>query len=328
MTEDKNILLQAQLLNRRHQLRDAIDRFENTSALYELLREVDAALQRMEHGAYGVCEICCETIEEERLIADPLARTCLDHLTPAERAALENDLTLAASIQQNFLPKRDSRFAGWQVSYHYEPIGAVSGDFCDLISLDTGQPAACFLIGDVSGKGLAASMLMAHLHAVFRSLIEVSLPVNQLVQRANHIFCESTTSMHFATLVMGRLGESGDVEIANAGHCRPLLIRQGRVTSIEATGLPVGISCHEEYAIERTHLARGDTLFLYTDGLTEALNMDEVEYGVERLVDLIRGRHALSPRALIAECLDDLSAFCSGQPRADDLTIMVIRRTE
>jgi sigma-B regulation protein RsbU (phosphoserine phosphatase) len=98
-----------------------------------------------------------------------------------------------------------------------------------------------FALGDVSGKGVAASMLMAHLNAMFRTLISINLPLEQMMERASRVFCESTLPTQYATLVCGRATNDGDVEVCNAGHLPPLVIQRGEVTSIAATGLPVGV---------------------------------------------------------------------------------------
>jgi sigma-B regulation protein RsbU (phosphoserine phosphatase) len=322
----RETLLRTQLLERRERLESAIAEFEETTHLVHLLQEVDVALQRMDTGSYGLCEVCHDPIEEDRLTADPLLRNCLDHLTPGQRRALEQDLDLASQIQNGLLPKQSLSFAGWEVDYHYEAAGPVSGDYCDLVS--AGRSHLFFLLGDISGKGVAASMLMAHLHAIFRSLITLDLPVGQLVEQANRVFCESTASEHFATLVCGKASGSGAVEVCNAGHCPPLWVQGGEVTSIEATGLPVGLFCSGQYSVKKVQLATGDNLLLYTDGLSEARNGADAEYGMERLSKLAGGCHGLSPRALIGACLGDLAAFQSGTRKTDDLTLVAVRRVE
>ncbi|MGB2990394.1 MAG: PP2C family protein-serine/threonine phosphatase, partial [Candidatus Zixiibacteriota bacterium] len=217
-------------------------------------------------------------------------------------------------------------FNGWEAYYHYEPAGPVSGDYCDLVSPETDTGDLFFLLGDVSGHGVAASMLMSHLHATFHSLLAAGLSANQLVDRANRVFCESTISADYATLVCGRAGDSGEVDICNAGHCPPLLVRGDEITSLEATGLPVGIFQSGEYSAQRVQLVCGDSLLLYTDGLTEAQDKASAEYGAERLAGLVKGRHDLSPQALTELCLEDLTRFMSSAPKTDDLSIMVIRR--
>ncbi len=320
--------LRDQLQDRRQKLESVIAVSRDDAGLMQLLNEVDSALARMDEGTYGLCETCHESVEKTRLLADPLVRYCLDHLTPDQRRGLEEDLDLASQIQRELLPKQDLAFEGWQVAYHYKTLGPVSGDYCDVITDAQGGEDFFFILGDASGKGVAASMLMAHLHAIFRTLVATGLAMDQLVERAGRIFCESTVSPYFATLVCGRARTSGEVELCNAGHCRPLLIQAGKVTRLEATGLPLGLFCEGRYSIQTLQLRPGDSLLLYTDGLTEARNMADEEYGEERLSSLAGVRHAPRPQALLDACLEDLSAFLSGTPLKDDLSLMAIRRVD
>ncbi len=292
--------LHDQLEERKRRLQAAIAVAPPNAGLAGLLHEVDSALARMAKGSYGLCQECHEPVEQDRLLADPLVRYCLDHLTVPERAALQRDLDLASEVQRNLLPQAGLRTGGWETSYHYAPVGPVSGDYCDLIPSD-GQ--LFFVLGDVSGKGVAASMLMTQLHALFRSLTGMALPLGQMVTRAN----------------------PGEVEIHNAGHWPAIVVGRDRVLRIESTGLPLGMFCESEFSATRLQLEVGDTLFLYTDGLSEARNEGD-EYGVDRVMTLVRQQAARPPAELIAACLDELRAFAGGGPRLDDLTLLAIRR--
>src|SRR6201994_2151040 len=202
--------LQGQLEERKRRLEVAVASAPRNSSLAGLLREVDSALDRMSEGTYGLCLECHESVERDRLLADPLVRYCLDHLTPLERAALQRDLDLASQVQRNLLPPNGLRVGAWETSYHFAPVGAVSGDYCDLIASD-GQ--LLFLLGDVSGKGVAASMIMAQLHALFRSLTGMSLPLDQIVAHVNRVLCESALAGQFATLVCGLGKATGAIDI-------------------------------------------------------------------------------------------------------------------
>ncbi|OLD16828.1 MAG: hypothetical protein AUJ01_09875 [Acidobacteria bacterium 13_1_40CM_3_65_5] len=312
------------LIARRSKLETARAGLPNPDHLSRLLREVDAALEKIANDTYGLCEACHEPIEPDRLSADPLVRNCLDHLTAAERRALEQDLDLAGRIQRGLLPAKQMSFDGWDTFYHYEPLGPASGDYCDLITREDGE--LLFFMGDVSGKGVAASVLMAHLHAIFRSLVPLRLPIPQLIERANRIFCESTGGDHYATLVCGRADATGEVEICNAGHCPPLSMRDGRATPLAATGLPIGLFNNTEYATTQLAMNRDDSLLLYTDGVTESRDRSDAEYGMERLMRATTRAAGTSAAALVAECRSDLTAFRAGSPRTDDMAILAVQR--
>ena len=327
MPDTAESYLHDQLVARRERLESTAKVAGLQGDITELLNEVDAALARMETGTYGLCEACHDPVESDRLLADPLVRLCLDHLSADQRRALEQDLELAGQLQRGLLPETNLRFGGWTVSYHYRPLGLVSGDYCDLVVGGNGSTNLFFALGDVSGKGVAASMLMSQLHAIFRTLAATELPAEALVERASRIFCETTMSTFFATLICGRADSSGEIELCNAGHCPALLSQEEKVTRLEATGVPIGMFCDGRYSTRHVQLAPGETLFLYTDGVSEARSCTDEEYGENRLVEFLVQQSHLPPDALTRACLDDLNTFRSGQPLLDDLTIMAIQRT-
>jgi sigma-B regulation protein RsbU (phosphoserine phosphatase) len=324
-------VFQSELQQRRERLERAVERNHSDTHLIQLLSEVDAALHRLEDGTYGLCETCGGEIEHDRLLADPLVRYCLEDLTPAEQRALEQDLQLAAEIQRGLLPQRDVWTKGWEVAHHFAPRGAVSGDYCDVVFPDGDGGSSYFLLGDVSGKGVAASILMANLHATFRTLIALRLPVDALLERANRLFCESTIASQYATLVCVKASPDGEVEVANAGHCPVLVASGGRTHVMQSGGLPLGMFCTANYPIERCQLDPGDVMLLYTDGVIEARNADGAEYGHDRLVTMFEGtgrRARGTARGLAQACLNDLVAFLAGASHDDDVTIMAVRRSE
>ncbi len=267
------------------------------------------------------------TTASKRIACSPIrwVRYCLDHLTATGRASLQRDLDLASQLQRNLLPQCGLSTASWETCYHYAPLGPVSGDYCDLIVSD-GQ--LFFILGDVSGKGVAASMLMAQLHALFRSLIGIGLPLSQIIAHVNRVFCQSVLTGLYATLACGQAKQTGEVEIHTAGHLPVLVAGRDKVHRVDSTGFPLGMFQETEFAVTRLQLEAGDTLFLYTDGLSEASNParnQDDEYGVDRLAHLVRGQAALSPTELISACLNDVSAFTDSSPYADDLTLLAIR---
>lgn len=314
------------LLVRRRRLEEATAESTPSRELLELLEAVDSALSRLERGEFGLCEVCHDPIEEDRLAADPLTRVCIDHLNPAQRRALEDDLALAARVQRRLLPGRELELASWHIALHFEPAGPVSGDYCDLVRSDA-DGGFYFFLGDISGKGVSASLLMSHLHAVFRSLISTDLPLDRLMSQANHLFCENTISSHYATLVAGRARQTGAVELTSAGHCPVLAMRNGRAAQIGSTGLPIGLFSEAEYSVKKVELAAGDSLVLFSDGVIEACNSSQQEYGVDRLAQLVARHSSRRPIELVQTFRDDFNAFRSERPRHDDVALMVVQRT-
>lgn len=321
----------SQLADRRARLESTIAGLGQAEDLLRLLAEVDAALSRLDEGTYGTCAVCHTSVDEDDLLANPMASYCLCQLSAERQRALERDLDLAWHVQAALLPKPNLAVSGWQTHYRYLPNGPVSGDYCDLIAADGDTaPELYFMLGDVSGKGVAASLLMAHLNASLRVLARTRLSPQDVMGKANRVLAESTLASHYATLVCGRASPAGEVEIANAGHCPPIVVRaRGSFDVLESGGLPLGLGIGEpggHYFAERIALREGDVLVVYTDGLTEAANSGGEEYGIDRLLAVLERSRGVAPRELIAKCLADLSSFLDGRERADDLTILALGR--
>jgi phosphoserine phosphatase RsbU/P len=324
MATTENAYFRTELELRRERLLSASHGDATDGALRDLLASVDAALSRLKEGTFGICETCHDTIEAERLVCNPLIRFCLDHLSAEEQRALEKDLVLAAGIQKALLPRADWSVDGWQARYHYQPANLVSGDYCDLIENKEGF---LFLLGDVSGKGVAASMLMSHLHATFRSLAGQNLSLQKMVEHANRLFSESTNAGQFATMIVGSAQPDGKITYVSAGHLPLFHISAAGVCAREATGVPLGMFCSTNFPVCELTLAPGDKLLLYTDGLTEIFNAAGDEFGVGRVRSLA-GRHgATEPQGILSACLEEIRAFSANSKQPDDLTLMVLHRS-
>jgi sigma-B regulation protein RsbU (phosphoserine phosphatase) len=316
--------LRNQLLDRRERL-DSVIRRSTDEDLLGLLKQVDAALERMDHGSFGICEVCHGAIEADRLLANPLVRTCLEDLDKQEQAALARDLELAAQVQWNLLPPRRQQLDGWEVCFDYRPFRVASGDYCDVIE---GHGILNVILGDVSGKGVAASMLAANLHGLFRTLLPDGANLAASVARANRIFCETTMASHYATLLLIRADKAGHVTIVNAGHCTPYLISESPARPLPSTSLPLGVFAEASFNVTEVDLKPGDRLFAYTDGLSEARNSLGQEYGAVRLVDWLESCGSLSSDEFLKACLRDLDAFRAANGVTDDLTVLLLKRRE
>jgi sigma-B regulation protein RsbU (phosphoserine phosphatase) len=311
-----------QLQSRRERLESVLHEHP-TEQLNQLLTQVDQALERIDTGRYGMCEVCHDTVEADRLIHDPLVSVCLGCLSPAQRRALEYDLELAARIQNGLLPPPDLSIPGWQIAYHYRPAGVIGGDYCDVIS--DGKGGAYFLIADVAGKGVAAAMLTANLRAVFRALVPLGLPVQELLNHANRLFCEGKLPMQYATVIFGHSSASGKLQIINAGHLPAMMVRGPKVTQFESSGLPLGLFCDQQFPAASADLVPGDMLVLFTDGVSEAQDQSGREYGVAKLQTLIEEGRFTCPEQIIEVCRGCLQDFRGGAERTDDETLLAIQ---
>lgn len=327
MAQPDTSTIRSVLVDRRNTLKKLIGGESRNEHLVALLKEVDSALERIHTGSYGICEVCNESIESDYLRADPLVRICLEHLSADDKQLIERDLELAARVQGKLLPGCNTRLNHWELCYHYEPSGPVGGDYCDLIRPEKTGGDLYFFLGDVSGKGVAASLLVSYMHATFRSLIPGDLSLEKVLERANRLLCETTLSSNFVTLAAGKASPDGTVEIVNAGHCLPLVVRNGKIRSIETTGLPLGLFFSAEYRTIRFAMEPGDTLFVYSDGLSESRNAGMEEYSDARVSALVAREYDQSPEELIRSALRDLREFRGKAVKFDDLTVMAMKRS-
>lgn len=318
------------LLDKRNRLATTIDEVSDQSYLWELLAHVDTALNRLSVGTYGTCETCHKTIEPNRLRTDPLIRYCSSHLTSEEQikiAELDKDFSRASCIQAALLPKCGLCLNGWQTYYNYTPAGKVGGDFCDLVA-SASTDDLFFFFGDAVGKGIAGSMIIVGLHCVFRTLLSLELPLKEMFERANRLFCESLGPDYYATVVCGRASSDGNLELVNAGHLPLFILRSGQAIPLPATGVPLGLFYTSMYGVTKVQLVPGETLVCYTDGITEARNGSDGEYGPERFGSFVAAHCQLSPEELVQACVEEVKAFTSNASPGDDRTLMALRRVE
>ena len=322
-TTHSDTYFQAALLERRDLLLRA-GRSHSRPEITRLLAEVDAALARLDQGAYGICVRCHEHIDTDQLVNDPLAQYCREHPAAAEEDRLKRDLALAREVQRGLLPKPGGAIPGWSYGYRYEPAAEVGGDFFDVIP--RGRDETLILVGDVSGKGVAASMLMSHLVAVFRTLAPLPIPTADLLARVNDLFRNSAASTSYATLAAASLHADRSVDLYSAGHWTPL-VRHGRRTRRTeiAPGLPIGLFAESRYEPTRLSLAADDMLLFFTDGAIDAENDEGQDYSVDRLASALDVNDAPDVGGLINVVFDDVKRFQNGRPATDDLLLLGVK---
>lgn len=239
-------------------------------------------------------------------------------------AGLEAQLELARQVQLSLLPERRCCLRGWEVAFSYEPAGLLSGDYVDLIP--AGPDAFYFALGDVSGKGIASSMLMSQLHASLRTLLSLNKNIEEVVKIASHTFCQSTLPAQFATLVLGKADRNGQVELVNAGHTPVLLVEGEGVEVIAASDLPLGMFCTTDFLTAKRTVGVESTLFLYSDGITESTDEVGNEFGLSRLSEtLLQSRH-VSPHETVGTINGAIVDFSKGTSPSDDRTMLALRR--
>jgi len=313
-----------ELIERRHLLARAT-RDSHRTDLRDLLADVDAALARLDDGTFGVCDVCDEYIGTKHLTHDPLARCCEEHPTPGEEDRIHRDLALAHDLQLGLLPRHGLAIDGWQFRYRYEAASEVGGDFCDVIQVPA-RNETVVLVGDVSGKGVAASLLMSSLLATFRSLSSLALPTGELLTRVNALFNDSSPRASYATLAAATLLPDGAIDLYSAGHWPPLLGRGKAAEPVPIqAGLPLGLFPVSTYPGTRVRLSPDDTLLFYTDGAIDAENGGGEDYSTPRLARALATAAVDPLDALVDRCLLDVRQFQNGQPATDDLLLFALR---
>jgi phosphoserine phosphatase RsbU/P len=240
-------------------------------------------------------------------------------------AGLQAQLELARQVQLRLLPDRRCCLSDWEVAFSYESAGFVSGDgdYVDLIP--AGADAFYFALGDVSGKGVAASMLMSHLHATLRTLLPSNRTIEEVVTTASSTFCQSALPAQFATLVLGKADHNGNVELVNAGHNPVLLVEGAEVEVIAAASLPLGMFCSTEFANVKRHVSAESALFLYSDGVTESTDEAGNEFDQNRLAKTLLQSRNLPPTGVVETIQRTIGRYTNGAQPSDDRTMLALR---
>ena len=239
---------------------------------------------------------------------------------------LEEEIATARKIQRNLLPENPPHLSGWELCASNRPSSDVGGDYHDFLPLPGGHLGIA--IGDVSGKGIPAALLMSNLQAALRVQVLAGLPANRLVEEINRHIYRTTGSESFISFFLGELEpELGTFTYTNAGHNAPVVVREcGDVETLDKGGLLLGVFPEALYERASVKLNPGDIIAFYTDGVTEATNEAGDMFTEERLVEALhhhRGAHAREIHDTILECVRE---FQCGRPLDDDLTLILVKR--
>src|SRR5712692_4179541 len=240
-----------------------------------------------------------------------------------ERQRMEQELTIARDIQQALLPREFPRWPHLQVSGINQPCLTVGGDYFDVVELDSNRTA--FIIADVSGKGLGAALVTTMLQGALSGLA-VGQQAADVFAYVNRFLCAHSRVERYATVFFGILDTAGRFEFINAGHPSPLLLRDGRAESaFPAECFPVGLIPDATFKSSAFVLQPGDTLVLFSDGVTEARSPEDEEFSTARLKDVV-ARHASAPlQELQDNILNAVVEFTRGAGQADDVTLLLVR---
>lgn len=255
-----------------------------------------------------------------------------------ERKKMEQELELAASIQAGLFPEFLPKIAGYDVAAQNRAALHCGGDYYDVLPIDAngdGKNSFLLCVADVSGKGLPASLLMSNMQATLRALLGRTPTIVELAVRTNELLFASSPSNKFVTAILVELDpETGEANYVNAGHGDCFLLRADKtVERLEATGLPLGMMPPEmlemlgkQYEQRQLKLNCGDLLALYSDGVTEAYDEHENEWGDERLLQCLNSVETESSKTIVTKVIADIDVFAGTAPQHDDITILVIKR--
>jgi sigma-B regulation protein RsbU (phosphoserine phosphatase) len=241
--------------------------------------------------------------------------------------SMKEQVKLAAQIQQDLLPKSPPHLEGYDIAACSMAAQMVGGDYYDFVRVREGRWAVC--LGDVSGKGLPASLLMATLQATLRGQTALEHAVRETISRSNRLIYQSTDPEKFATLFFAVLDTNGGgLAFCNAGHEYPMLFKQGGgpPARLITGGMALGVLEEFPYEEDAARMDPGDTLIVYSDGITDAVNEFDQPFGEERLQKCVTDHAGERAEDIMNRVVSAVKAHEGGAPRIDDLTLIVVKR--
>jgi sigma-B regulation protein RsbU (phosphoserine phosphatase) len=284
---------------------------------------IGLAVEAMRRGA---ADFVTKPWDNARLVAT--LRTCLDRRQAEGESRVvpavgQRELSVARAVQKRLLPQSAPQLPTLRCAADCEESGPVGGDFYDFLDLGSGRLG--IVVADVSGKGVPAAIVMAHLSATLRSLApQMREDLGTVSRRVNALLLEATASHHYVTLFLATYDEATrQLRYANCGHPPPILRRAGgKADWLPATAPAVGLFETFQAGQEQVPIDIGDTLLVYSDGLTETWDRDGVEFGADRIAAFLQGHPGTDPETLVTGLLEERRTFGSGtQP--DDVTVLV-----
>jgi serine phosphatase RsbU (regulator of sigma subunit) len=265
----------------------------------------------------GMAEQLVNSFAQRQALAEQSARQ-------EERARIEQEMSSAHYVQKSLLPEVIPHVEGWQIEPFYRPARKVGGDLYDFLSLPGGRIG--IVIGDVSGKGMSAALIMATTCAMIRAAAPKASSPGEVLAQVNDLIRVRNSPRMFVTCFYAILDPaSGRLRFANAGHDIPYLNRCGEIVELRATGMPLGLLPEQSYAEHEMRIEKDDSILFYTDGLVEAHNADRAMFSFSRLQRLMKDR--AHQDGLIDFLFDELQGFTgTGWEQEDDITMVILRK--
>ncbi|TSA23811.1 MAG: HAMP domain-containing protein [Bacteroidetes bacterium] len=247
------------------------------------------------------------------------------HKTISEKEKIESELNIAHTIQMGMLPREFPLRSEFELFAVLDSARAVGGDLYDFFFLD--HDHMFISVGDVSGKGVPASLFMTVVRTLYRSRTMDGQPMHQIMALINQELCKDNPNVMFVTMVSGIINfRTGTIDLCNAGHNPPVIMdREGNVRRLNLfSAIPLGIQEYHGFRTEKVQLQPGDRLVLYTDGVTEAINVEEELFGEKRLIDVLHTHRSSDVPELVKEVVASIHDFSKGVEQADDITLLIL----
>jgi sigma-B regulation protein RsbU (phosphoserine phosphatase) len=289
---------------------------------YDSPRRIDPPLRVVDNLVVALCFIFIVYFIQ-RYVEQ---REALAKIIQQQRDSLLKDVELAAQVQRLFLPVGKPAIRGLEIGGMMRPAHGVSGDYYDYIPID--EHTIQLVVADVAGKGVPAALLMSATAAVMQLEANRDRSMLELVARLNTEICSVSDGERYVTLLLAEVdADKRIVRYVNSGHIPGLLFRAqtGAITYMNSCCPPIGMFAKEPLELRSEALVTGDVLVFYTDGVTEAENASEEEFGVERLSAIVQRDFSLSAEELVANILAGAASFCSEVGFQDDVTILVVK---
>ena len=290
------------------------------------LHVIETSLEKIDDHTLGVCVVCHGYVDAQLLEMDYTAAVCLDHYSEDERRRLESELELSQVVQRALLPQRVPDIRGVELAAFSRPSEIIGGDYFDFFQFRDGTHG--LVIADVSGHGVAAGMLMSSLQTAIRTMAPDADSPAEILERINRFYIHN---IHFTTFVTVFLARFDPVTLTltyvNAGHNPPAVRRRARaeISWLKPTAPAIGLAEEFHPRMETIGFSEGDSLLLYTDGVTEVLNISNEQFGQERLAELVNQHADRAAPDLLQAVRQAVSAFGGDRPLVDDVTMIALK---
>jgi sigma-B regulation protein RsbU (phosphoserine phosphatase) len=290
------------------------------------LEVIETCLEKIEDNTLGVCVVCQGHVDASLLEMDYTAMVCLDHYSDEERRRLEAELELSQVVQRALLPQRMPNIRGVELAAFSRPSEIIGGDYFDFFQFRDGTHG--LVIADVSGHGVSAGMLMSSLQTAIRTMAPDTDSPAEILERINRFYIHNIHFTTFVTVFLARFDPATlTLTYVNAGHNPPALRRRESSTIhwLKPTAPAIGLAENFHARMETIGFSRGDSLLLYTDGVTEVYNFHNEEFGQKRLAELVHQHADRTAPDLLQAILQAVSAFGEDRPLVDDVTMVALK---